>query len=627
MKNRLDEGSEYQEMIEMLTNDLMKKEEEIIDYKRAIKDLKEERDINNQLIEANEDENKELNRYIETKEQEIFALCKKIKEHEEANEENEKYINKFREKTSQLTKEIEMYRDNAQKTGGEESRNMKRIEELLQRQLEILSDKREIYKKMINSNIMNYKLSNERLTTTTFLKTLPPIFLEKLHLEAFDKFIMVRTIRAKALFLLQELQGNFINPQQAKDNIDLVNWVSRALLYLNTVVYCLDNLEIAMIFLNSEEHYLDLSKNSFIGTCMAIKVIIDSMLRTHREEAMSVKIPIEPLKILANKLLEQTNGVIKKYIDRDNDEENEEEDKNLKKFLRIVKIMYRNKYELMRVRIYTENIWLVCMNREYDQEKFEKSVLKINDTLEKIYRKIYLFLQIKNRHDAFISISRGAIDKILHENVFQESEELETNEIISILAEYYEKIIDSFISDKESFHLLVKDIFDKLDNLFGKLIVSVPKFKRFSLISDGNLVHDPMSLEGDGNLDEFQGSNARVFGPWDLCSQRMNDELQKVLENVENFEKMNNELKEQVKKALRYEEDLKALNIIKESLELRVADLQNKSERVAILENDKKRLLEREQHFNQATEVIKKELENVKYHKTIMRFISFFFFF
>ena len=36
-----------------------------------------------------------------------------------------------------------------------------------------------------------------------------------------------------------------------------------------------------------------------------------------------------------------------------------------------------------------------------------------------------------------------------------------------------------------------------------------------------------------------------------------------------------------------------------------------KSERVFILENEKKRLLEREQHFIEATETVKVELENV----------------
>ena len=56
--------------------------------KYPVLSLKEEREINNQLIEANEDENKELNRHLETKDQEILALCKKIKEHEETNEEN-----------------------------------------------------------------------------------------------------------------------------------------------------------------------------------------------------------------------------------------------------------------------------------------------------------------------------------------------------------------------------------------------------------------------------------------------------------------------------------------------------------------------------------------------------------
>jgi len=602
----LDEGSEYQEMIEMLTNDLMKKEEEIIDLKRMIKDLKEEREVNNQLIEATEDENKELNQLIEGRDQEIMALVKKIKDQDEALEDREKYINKYKEKLEQMKKELEMYKDNAQKTGGEESRNMKRIEELLQKQLEILAEKRESYKKMLNYNVINFKLSNEVLTCNTFLKTLPSIFLEKLHLDAFNKFIMIRTLRGKTKFLLEELQETYIKPQQAKDNIDLVNWLSKGLIYMNNVIYCLDNVELAMIFLNSEEEYLEFSKNSLFGTCTALNVIIDSMLRTHREEAMSVKIPIEPLKILSTKLLEQTVNISKKYMEREG-EEPKNDGAMVKKFINIARELYRNKAEIMKAKIYTENIWFTCLNRDSNQEKFEKSALKINDSLEKMNRKIVLFLQIKNKQDGFISISRGAIDKILGEDVFHEEEEIEISNIVSILVEYYEKIVDEFICDKENFHLRIKDIFDKLDNLCGKLSISIPTIKRFSLSNDGNLVYDPMSGENEGG-DEFQGgsSNIRVFGPWDLCSQKMNDELKKVLENVENFEKMNVELKDQVRKLLRLEEELKAVNLVRDNLENRVADLQNRAERVALLENDKKRLIEREQHFNEATEAIKK---------------------
>lgn len=613
MKNRLDEGSEYQDMIEVLTNDLMKKEEDIIDLKRAIKDLKDERDINNQLIEATEDDNKELNRVVESKDQEILALCQKIKEKEETIEESDKYLNKFREKVSQLNKEIEMYKDNAQKTGGEESRNMKKIEELLQKQLDILAEKREIYKKMLNSTIINFKLSNEVLTTQTFLKTLPAIFLEKLHLDSFNKFILIRSLKGKTNLLLEELQNSFITQQNAKENIDFVNWISKGLIYMNNVLYCLDIFEIAMIFLNSEEEYIEFSKNSFFGTCTAIQVIIDSMLRTHREEAMSVKIPIEPLKILSTKLLEQTQAAIKKYIDRENEEvlsEEEGEENSIKRFLNIAKALYKNKYQMNRVKIYTENIWFICINRDYNQEKFEKSVLKINDSLMKISKKICLLLQIKNRQDNLITISRISVGKILSENAFTEKEELEIYENIEILADYYEKMIDDFISDKENFHLIVKDIFDKIDNLFGKIQVSVPSIKRFSLSIDGNLIPDP-SQQLESSEDEFQTAGGRIFGPWDLSSQKMNDELKKVLENVENFEKMNNDLKEQVKVMMKLEEDLKAVNIVKESLEVRVAELQNKAERVAILENEKKRFQEREAHFNEATEIIKKNLENV----------------
>jgi predicted butyrate kinase (DUF1464 family) len=53
---------------------------------------------------------------------------------------------------------------------------------------------------------------------------------------------------------------------------------------------------------------------------------------------------------------------------------------------------------------------------------------------------------------------------------------------------------------------------------------------------------------------------------------------------------MNIELKEQIVQGIKKDEELKTLNILKENLEKRVAELQNKSERAAILEQEKKRL-------------------------------------
>lgn len=52
------------------------------------------------------------------------------------------------------------------------------------------------------------------------------------------------------------------------------------------------------------------------------------------------------------------------------------------------------------------------------------------------------------------------------------------------------------------------------------------------------------------------------------------------------------------------------MNNIKTTLEKRVADLQIKAEKVAMLETEKKRFLEREVHFKEATEKIRQTLEN-----------------
>ena len=58
--------------------------------------------------------------------------------------------------------------------------------------------------------------------------------------------------------------------------------------------------------------------------------------------------------------------------------------------------------------------------------------------------------------------------------------------------------------------------------------------------------------------------------------------------------------------------EIKDLNNIKTTLEKRVADLQAKSEKVVQLEIEKKRYMEREAHFTEATEKIRQRLEDAE---------------
>ena len=77
----------------------------------------------------------------------IKELYQKLMEGENAIQESAKLINKYREKTEALSREIDLYKDNAKVKGGEESENAKRIDQLLEKQKLLLSEKREVYRR------------------------------------------------------------------------------------------------------------------------------------------------------------------------------------------------------------------------------------------------------------------------------------------------------------------------------------------------------------------------------------------------------------------------------------------------------------------------------------------------
>lgn len=201
---------------------MMKKEEEIIEIKRNMKALKEERDLNNLLYEEADEYGKSLNSILIDKENQINELMAKINLQDETLIESTKIINKYREKTDQLVKEIDLYKDNAKVKGGEENESSKKLEVLLEKQNLIFLEKREIYKRLINNTIHLNSFSNEMITTNIFLKALPNVFLNKLNLQSFGKYITMRVIRGKADFLKNEVLEHYLrNESQASSNIQV----------------------------------------------------------------------------------------------------------------------------------------------------------------------------------------------------------------------------------------------------------------------------------------------------------------------------------------------------------------------------------------------------------------------
>ena len=161
------------------------------------------------------------------------------------------------------------------------------------------------------------------------------------------------------------------NTSLAKENIEIVNWSGRFLNLLSEVITKSQLIENAICNSNKEK-YFQLSKGIVFNQYTAINVFIDNILNHMKEETVSVKISLEPLKMILGKLEEQMK-VLKDCVKENH------------------LFFFDFKNEIMKMNAYSFNIYLIMVYRNCSNDKIEKTCLKLKDIYEKIQYSKFFF--------------------------------------------------------------------------------------------------------------------------------------------------------------------------------------------------------------------------------------------
>lgn len=191
--------------------------------------------------------------------------------------------------------------------------------------------------------------------------------------------------------------------------------------------YLIDSMETKIILMKTPEEYIEFTKSSAFGTCFAIQAVIDNLLKNYREESLSIRFSLEPLKVLVHKQEEFLVPLL--VID-------EKEDPKINKYLfyciiskqisllifdrvhELIQVALKSKLECEKTRIYLYNIKQICISRGNRQEKIDKFLSKLEDFADKIFKKNNSLLQIKKNNYYLPQISRENCDKILNNDAF-----------------------------------------------------------------------------------------------------------------------------------------------------------------------------------------------------------------
>ncbi len=314
LKDLVDDASDSARMVETLTEDLLKKDDELIELRREIMHLKKDMETDVQLIDEQEEYLKELEKDVMGKEVEISSLKVKIEEHSLAQVELEKTLQKFKERVKNQNEEVELLRQKA--AGGDEKKLFDKIDELSHRQIELVTQIRENHKKRVSSELERIKAINDCLKFSVLISVLPKNLKDKLQVESLSKFIQIVILKDKINLLAREIKEKYMkDTYYANENIEFITWLKSLLLDLADVILYCDILELKFYSFKTEEEiddYISFSKANVFNQLLAVNSLVEQVFTSLKEDTLSTKFSLDTFRLVIEKLA----GTFQEYEDQ-----------------------------------------------------------------------------------------------------------------------------------------------------------------------------------------------------------------------------------------------------------------------------------------------------------------------
>ena len=199
---RVDEGSDAMNMIEEMSTQIMQKEDEIIEMRRDLTQLKLGQKADRELQDEQDDYIKLLEKDLQDRDYKIVVLTQSVSEQHTLVEEKEKQYNRLKDKLSDISNQLSIYKE--QETDTEKTKAIQRIDELLEKQHELTTDYSTMYRQYIKGQSQLLKMKGELTRAVIMVGPLPPQFIKKLQLEPLSRYLQTFMIRERATLLIKE---------------------------------------------------------------------------------------------------------------------------------------------------------------------------------------------------------------------------------------------------------------------------------------------------------------------------------------------------------------------------------------------------------------------------------------
>ena len=189
----------------------------------------------------------------------------------------------------------------------------------------------------------------------------------------FKRYLFMRKVYFRYEFLFNEFVSQYMqNSISILENMELVIWTRKLLTYIAEILY------FSLIFdqilkISEKDKFIEILGGQIVNQYNALNVFSDCLINHIKEQTISVKVSIDPLKSIINKLEDQfskLNEIIPKEF--------------------ILHCQFKK--EFSKIFVFSKNILLVNLkNNDTNNEKIEKVINKFKDILDKIQISIIKF--------------------------------------------------------------------------------------------------------------------------------------------------------------------------------------------------------------------------------------------
>ncbi|KAL4431924.1 hypothetical protein ABPG74_012736 [Tetrahymena malaccensis] len=579
LKERLDEQSEAVEMVENLTEQNQVLEDKITELKKEIKSFKEIKSVNDELFENYDLTIKDLGDQINNLEYQIYEQKRLVQEKEEQINEQEKTIEKLKQRAKIYKEQSENMKleasENAAIQNNSEGKQSTNIQKLLESQQELYQEKREVYKQYLESSLQSINVHAEsKFKSQVYLSCIPDSITDKINSEGIKLLITIQKLIKKAELLHQEL---YLYLQRHTDqiikeeNLNIFLWITQLLEQASLYVYYLRRFDISLTNTQDNEELNLLIKSPCNSSFIAGGIFIELVLKHLMEDNISPKVSLDPIFAANNKLKDEETAV------KD----------GLQQLTQSIEI--QKNIQLIRVQLISKiflNKYVNGLNSDILFSTLEKRIYEFSKNLETGV--------ILNNLKLGKLVECNAALQIVFDSI--QDEKIGTF-FTPVKTELKDQIDEKEETDEQ------KEEREKVQQ-FRKVISDVA-----NLLSSLNADADQKLQQGQvTKQNEILENNSY----WQQTVQQIKQQIDEIEETIESEKKLSEELKGAKQKIIQLELEIDNLNKIKQTLEQRVVKLQITSEKVTVLEAEKKRFQDKEKSFKEATDIIQKELDNMK---------------